>query len=36
MKNKATNDKQGWNNKILKNAGTDVTNSLQIIINKIN
>ena len=36
MKNKATNDKQGWNNTILKNAGTDVTNSLQIIMNKIN
>ena len=35
MKNKVTTDVQGWNNKILKNAGTDIITSLQIIMNEI-
>ena len=35
MKNKVTMDVQGWNNNILKNSGTDIITSLQIIIKEI-
>ena len=35
LKNKLTTDIQGWSNNILKNSGTDVRNSLKIILNEI-
>ena len=35
LKNKLTTDVQGWSNKILKNTGTDIVNSLIIIMNEI-
>ena len=35
LKNELTTDIQGWSNNILKNSGTDVRNSLKIIVNEI-
>ena len=35
LKNKNTRDSQGWSNVILKNAGTDVIESIEILLNEI-
>ena len=35
LKNKRTRDSQGWSNILIKNSGTDIINSLQILYNEI-